>query len=200
MSGDKVCVAALAQGKSIRLHEPPPREDWVESIGGLAPGDLVKLDWRPARRFRRPHAEDGAWSPATLEKLATLSEEDLMKRLHALAFRGVIDAFGRPWTYSERGNAAFKPDRGSRSLASVAVRFVRMYEHGEGLRVDFADGKAEWRMVPLEDLALRNQRSVKGFECGEAILRIGLGRPFEANGKAPACYLQVNHIFPIAGR
>jgi hypothetical protein len=198
MSGEKVCLAALAVDKSIRLHEPAPRERWLHTIGGLAPGDVVKLDWRPAQRYRRPHAEDGDWSPSTLAKLATLSNDDLLKRLQALALRSVIDAFGRAWIFSGRGNPAFKPDRGSRSLATVPMRSVRMYQHGDGLRADFVDEKAEWKMVPLEDLALRGQRAVKRFECDEAILRVGLGRPFEANGKPPACYLQVNHIFPIA--
>jgi len=197
MSGEKVCVAALAGKQNIRLHEPAPRERWLSTIGGLAPGDVVKLDWRPARRYRLPHAEDGDWSPATLTKLAAVSSDELISRLKPKAVRSVRDAFGQPWIYSERGNPAFRPGQGSKSLATLAVRSVRLYQHGEGLRADFADEQTTWKMVPVEDLALGTQGSVARFECGEALLRVGLGRPFEANGKPAACYLQVNHVFPI---
>ena len=148
MSGDKVCIAGLTRRSAIRLSEPTPRQGWLDSIDGLAPGDVVNLNWRPARRYRRPHG----------------------------------------------GNPAFKPDRGSRSLATVKVHFATVYGHGDGIRVDFRDDKTTWTMVPVEDLALRRRRPPEGLNYSETILRAGLGRPFQANDKPAACYLQVNHI------
>jgi len=194
MSGDKVCIAGLTRRSAIRLSEPTPRQGWLDSIGGLAPGDVVNLNWRPARRYRRPHGEDGTWNPSTLVKTSTLPTENFFERLEAGALRSIVDAFGRPWFYSERGNPAFKPDRGSRSLATVKVHFATVYGHGDGIRVDFRDDKTTWTMVPVEDLALRRRRPPEGLNYSETILRAGLGRPFQANDKPAACYLQVNHI------
>lgn len=213
MQGDKVCIAALCRGSSIRLHEPQPKEQWLQSIGGLAPGDLVSLTWKVARRYRRPHAEDGNWYPTTFTKRDRLPEDDLVKRLSGKAFRSIDEAFGRVRFFSENGNAAFAPGKGARSLASLIVSSVRAYPHADGVRVDFADSKQQWRMAPLEDLAVRihqlrcsSCRSnlpallASEFCGGGAILRVGLGRPFQGGDKADACYLQVNHIFLIPSK
>ena len=213
MQGDKVCVAALHSGSSIRLHNPSPREQWLQSIGGLIPGDIVSLTWKTARRFQRPHLEDGDWNPAAFRKVDRLPEDELAKRLSTYAFRSLQDAFGNPCLYSESGNAAFHPRKGPRSLASLLVSSVRTYPHEDGVRVDFTDSNREWTMVPMEDLAVRNHQNrcrlcssqlptllTSEFGGSQAVLRVGLGRPFQAGDRAPACYLQVNHIFLIPSR
>ena len=197
MHQDKVCVAGMHRGNSIRLHNPQPRERWLQSIDGLAPGDIVSLKWRAVRRYRPPHREDGDWNPALLEKTGRLSEQQLLKRLTDDAFSCVEKAFGQPCFYSARGNAAFPSGSGSRSLASLLVTSIEVYAFAEGLRADFTDSKQKWKMAPVEDFAIRSgQRSAK-LETGPAILRVGLGRAFQAAGRPPACYLQVNHIFPL---
>jgi hypothetical protein len=213
LQGDKVCIAAVHGGSSIRLHSPTPKEHWLRSIGGLTPGDAVSLTWRVARRCHRPHLEDGDWNPALFTKVDRLPEDELVKRLSANSFRSIKDAFGKPCFYSENGNAAFTPGKGSRSLASVPVSSVRAYPYRDGVRVDFADGRREWTMAPIEDLAVRHHQTqcsscssnlpnllASEFEGTQAVLRVGLGRPFQAGDGATACYLQVNHIFLIPSK
>ena len=213
MSGRKICVAALTRGRAIRLAEPHPTEDWLESVGGLIPGNLISVDWQPTRTFKRPHVEDGTWKPASFKKNGVLTYEDFIFRLSAAVEAGVKEAFGDVSAYSERGNPAFSPGEGPRSLASIQAENVRVYPHEEGIRIDFSDGQTNWKMVPVEDLALRrHQVSCPGcagnmasallreFGSDEAILRVGLGRPFQARDDLTACFLQVNHIFPLAAR
>ncbi len=109
MEGDNVCIAALNQGKSLRLHSPAPREQWLRSIGGLTPGDILSLSWKLPRRYQRPHLEDGDWNPESITKAARLPEDELVKRLSASTFLSIKDAFGKPCFYSDNGNAAFAP-------------------------------------------------------------------------------------------
>ena len=213
MQGDNVCIAALHRGKSIRLHDPAPREQWLRSIGGLTPGDAVTLTWRAARRCRRPHLEDGDWNPDLFTKVERLPEDEFIKRLSASAVGSIKDAFGMPNFYSENGNAAFTPSKVSRSLASVIASSIKVYPFGDGVRVDFADRRREWTMAPMEDLTIRNHQTqcslcscnlrsllASEFEGTEAVLRVGLSRPFDNGDNEAACYLQVNHIFGIPSR
>ena len=208
MQGDKVCIAALDQGKPIRLYEPSPNELWLRSIDGLRPGDAVSITWKSPRRCRRPHVEDSDWNPSSFIKTDPLADGDFVQHLSAGAFPSVRKAFGQPCFHSQGGNTAFKPDKGSRSLASVAAGPVRVYPHEEAIRVDFTDEADEWKMVPLEDLAVRMHQThcqpcssdlpgwlASEFEGARAILRVGLGRPFKAKDLSPACWLQVNHVF-----
>ena len=213
MQGDHVCIAALDGRKSIRLHDPQPREPWLTEIGGLAPGDLVTLDWKTSRRRTFPHAEDGTWLPSSFARRGRMADGELTQRLSDAAFRSVEQAFGRPSRYSENGNAAFAPGSSRRSLASVLATSVRVYPHDDGVRVDFKDSAREWTMAPVVDLAVRTHKthcrecasgigrllSVE-FDSDLALLRVGLTRPFQDGDHPPACYLQVNHIFPIPSR
>jgi hypothetical protein len=188
MSGDKVCIAARLNGKSIRLAEPHPRDTWVTSVGGLGPGDLVRVQWRPTKRYRRPHSEDGRWSPSAFAKVRNLRLDELSRELGPSAFNSVEEAFGKPLFVTERGNPAFRPDHGSRSLATVRARRVSVYPHGDGVRTDFTDSQRSWRMVPVEDLAIRQHQHrcpdcskrlraslAEQYDSTEAIVRIGLG-------------------------
>jgi len=213
MQGNRVCIAALHGRARIRLHEPQPEEEWLRSEGGLSPGDVVSLSWKSPRQVRRPHMEDTDWNPASLKKAGRITEDQLAGRLTAVAFSRLTDAFGKPILYSDHGNAAFPPDKGSRSLASLMVTSVRAYPYGDGVRVDFRDSDREWTMAPMEDLSVRvhqvrcspssaglSESLAAEFEVGEALLGVGLGRPFQYGDNPPACYLQVNHIFPIPSR
>ncbi len=214
MEGDQVCIAALGARRGIRLHDPQPKEPWLRSIGGLAPGDVVSLMWKPPRSFSRPHVEDADWNPSALTKDGRLSQHDLIERLSVGAFDTFEKVFGKPCFYSDKGNAAFPPGRGSRSLATIVVKSTRAYPYGGGIRVDFSDSKRDWCMAPLEDLAVRkHQRQCKScwsslpdlllseFQGSGAILRIGLGRSFQvAAGQPAACWMQVNHIFLIPSK
>jgi hypothetical protein len=213
MSGDKVCIAAKLGGKSIRLAEPHPRDAWLTSIGGLVPGDLVRVRWRPTKRHRPPHAEDGRWSPNAFSKVRNLEFDELSDELGTSAFDGVEEAFGKPLFVTEKGNPAFRADHGSRSLATLRARRVSVYPHGDGVRTDFTDSRRSWHMVPVEDLSIRKHqqrcpdcskrlRAFLGeqYDSAEAILRIGLGRPYQGGSNPLGCYLQVNHIFPTTAR
>jgi len=213
MQDNRVCIAALHRRARIRLHEPQPEEVWLRSVGGLGPGDVVSLSWKTPRHVRRPHIEDADWNPASLEKVDRLPEDELVRQMTALAFSSLQDAFGKPCFFSDDGNAAFPPDKGSRSLAFLMVNSVRAYSYGDGVRVDFRDSDREWTMAPFEDLRVRihqvqcgscsaglSESLTSEFEGREALLGVGLGRPFQYGDNPAACYLQVNHIFLIPSR
>ena len=202
-----VCIAAAHQDRAIRLHNPQPDDRWVRSIGGLVPGDVVSVDWQRAQSLP-PHTEDGTWDRSTFVKRHRLTETELADLLSANAFRSVQDAFGAPWIRGTGGNAAFQPGRGARSLASILTRSVRAYPHFEGVRVDFVDTQDAWTRVPLEDLIVRQHQNqcptcasrlshllANEFQGGNAVLRVGLARQFQAGGHPSACWMQINHIF-----
>jgi hypothetical protein len=208
MRGPNICVAAVQQGRAIRLHSPQPKDQWVASVGGLVPGDVVSVDWRQTQSLQPPHTEDGSWDQSTFVKCHRLAETELADLLSADAFSSVEDAFGAPCDRSVRGNAAFQPGTGARSLASILARSVRVYPDLDGIRVDFVDTQEAWTGVPLEDLLVRQHQNqcptcasqlsrllADDFQGSNAVLRLGLGRQFQARGHASACWMQVNHIF-----
>jgi hypothetical protein len=210
MRAPKVCVAGVHQHRTVRLNDPHPTDEWVTSIDGLVPGDVVSLEWKPASKALPPHTEDVEWEPRSFTKHHRLAETDLVDLLSANSFTGVREAFGAPWFVGEGGNAAFQPGRGKRSLASVMVRSPQVYPHFEGIKVDFADSQDSWTRVRLEDLIVRHHQKrcttcssqlssllAKEFEGEKAVLRLGLARQFQAGHHPSACWMQVNHIFLI---
>jgi len=215
----KVCIAALQSGRTIRLNRPQPDERVLSSIGGLLPGDRVSVEWLDNPFYVRPHVEDGMWEPQSFRKVGRLTKPELVDILMPGAARSVAEAFGHEWFLSAKGNGAFRPGQGERSLASLIVRDVRVYQWFESVRVDFTDDGGRWTMVPLEDLSVRrhqklcaeclvNRRRVSGFDLNlrkefsapRVLLRVGLTRPFEAEGQETACWLQVTGVYPIGKR
>lgn len=212
----KVCIAALQGDRTIRLNHPQPNEHVLASFGGLVTGDRVMVEWLDNPFYVPPHVEDGSWEPETFRKLGRLTKSELVDLLLPKAARSVEEAFGAEWFRSERGNGAFHPGVGERSLASILVRDVRVYQWFNGVRVDFADSLGRWTMVPLEDLSVRrhqelcqdcltNVSRVSGFDLNlrkefsgrDVLLRVGLTRPFEAERQETACWLQVTGVYPI---
>jgi len=203
-----VCIAADHKGRTIRLADPTPTDEWVASVGGLMPGDVVSVDWRPAASPVPPHIEDGQWIQTTFAKRHRLTEAELVGRLSANAFAGVRKAFGTPWFSGKWGNAAFQPRTGTRSLASILARSVRAYPDDDGIKVDFVDDGHSWTRVPLQDLIVRqHQKQCRAcsqrfaqllateFQGSEAVLRVGLAREFPIGGYQSACWMQVTHVF-----
>lgn len=210
MDGDKVCIAALEVGKAVRLNTPQPRESWIESMGGLTPGDQLSAVWRPTKRYTPPHTEDGTWGQASAEKTGRLGDDEFAALLQERAYPSVTAAFGTPAYQSARGNPSFQPNKGSRSLATLRVKRVVLRPVGNGVRADFVDCEgAMYKMVPVVDLAIRvhQQRCpdcmgdrlaenlAAEFAGGDALLRIGLGRAYRPDNQHFGCYLQVNHVF-----
>ncbi len=208
-----VCVAAVSGDRTIRLDSPQPNDKWVESLGGLVPGDIVSVDWKPTKGAAAPHKEDGEWVSSSFEKLRRLTEEELIDHLSKKAFNSAREAFGKPSARGTGGNAGFAPGRGPRSLATILVQSVQVYPHFEGIRVDFADRHDSWTRVPLQDLTVRrhqNQCSLcrrrladllaQEFGGEDALLRVGLSRPFSTPQHRTLCWMQVNHIFLIPSK
>ena len=212
----KVCIAALLGARTIRLNRPQPDEHVLSSMGGLLPGDRVSVEWLDNPFYVPPHVEDGTWEPQSFHKINRLSKPELVELLMASAARSVEEAFGREWFRGVKGNGAFKPGEGERSLASILARDVRVYQWFHSVRVDFRDDGGKWSMVPLEDLSVRrhqdlcpdctaSQSRVSGFDLNlrrefagrDVLLRVGLTRPFEADGQETACWLQVTGVYPI---
>lgn len=209
----RVCVAATAGDRVIRLHSPTPTEAWVDGIGGLLPGDLLAVEWSPRKGVYRPHVEDGDWDPGRSTKLKVISEDRLVKQLGATAFDSVEEALGPAWIEARNGNCAFRPGRGSMSLASVRASSVAVRIQFDKVRVEFTDARRKWAGVPLQDLAvkrhLNNCKSCasKGayrlrseFDGRRALLRVGLARQFQVGEYPGACWMQVNHIFLIPSK
>ena len=210
MHAPNVCIAAIVNDKPIRLDSPRPNDNWIQSIGGLAPGDVVSVDWKPTKGATPPHTEDGEWDSSSLKKLRHLTDSELTAILSASAFDSVQDAFGAPAIRGTGGNAAFSPGKGRRSLASILAQSVRAYPDFKGIKVDFTDSKDSWTSVPLEDLVIRKHQKqcrtcssrlstllTNEFQGTNAILRVGLARQFQAGGHPSACWMQLNHIFLI---
>lgn len=209
MRSPNVCIAAAFEDRPIRLDNPQPRDGFVQALGGLTPGDVVSVDWKPTEGSTPPHIEDGEWVSSSLKKLRRLTEPELATYLSNRAFNSIQDAFGVPSIRGTGGNAAFSPNSGTRSLASILARSVRVYLDFNRIRVDFADSLDSWTRVPLEDLTVRRHQSecsicqsrladVLQELCGDAaVLRIGLARPFQTPQYPLLCWMQVNHIFVL---
>ncbi|HUF54439.1 MAG TPA: hypothetical protein VMR52_11795 [Dehalococcoidia bacterium] len=130
----------------------------------------------------------------------------LWERLEA--GKSIRAAFGDPLYFAWRGNPAFPPSRGNRSLATIRAKSVRAYRVNGKIRADFEDGEGKWTMVPVEDLRLWHQargcdecrgdafdRRLESEVTGKgALLRIGLGRPFRPDGQQRGCFLQINSV------
>jgi hypothetical protein len=203
-----VCIAAAHQGRTIRLHNPQPKDQWVKSIGGLVPGDVVSLNWRPTVKPAPPHTEDGEWDPDTFTKHRRLAETELVSLLSANASTSVRTAFGAPWFRGSGGNAAFRPGEGTRSLATIRVATIKVDVSFGKMRVSFEDTENRWTAVPLQDLAVKQhqeqcqtcasnlaQALKREFEGAHAMVRVGLARQWQVPGHPSACWMQVNHIF-----
>lgn len=203
MSADRVCVAGLSGRDTVRLAEPSPTVQLLASLGGLAPGDVIRVQWRYAGKREAPHTEDATWIPKTIERLDRSRRTELYRRLVSSQFKSMTAAYGEPKYFVAKGNPAFPPGRGLRSLASIAAMDVRIYRLGDGLRADFRDEDRQWRMLPVESIAIRGH-FIACPECsrtGEArasvaVLRVGLGRPFQPDGEEMGCFAQVNDVIP----
>ena len=216
MQRPKVCIAALQGGRTIRLNRPQPDEQVLKSIGGLLPSDRVCVEWLDNPFYVPPHVEDGTWEPMSFRKLERLSKTELIDVLMPGVARSVEEAFGHEWFRGARGNGAFRPGEGARSLASVLARDVRVYQWFQSVRVDFKDACGQWTMVPLEDLSVRRHQVLcpdcvttparisrfnfnlrNEFWGREVLLRVGLTRPFDAEGQETACWLQVTGVYLV---
>lgn len=206
----KVCIAGLRGSRAIRLNNPQPNEMLLTSIGGLFPGDRLRLTWLDNPFHERPHVEDGTWDPRSLRKLGRLTRPQLIQEMKRGAANSIEEAFGPEWFRGARGNGAFHPGEGARSLASIVATDVRVYQWFEGVRVDFADAQGRWTMVPLEDLSVRrhqqqcpgclrglNQNLKREFSGTEWLLRVGLTRPYKSEQHETACWLQVTGVYPV---
>lgn len=201
MQGDRVCVAGLVGKNTVRLAEPAPTRQLLKKIGGLASGDVIGVDWNRLSRYRPPHTEDCRWRPTSALRRPSLEPEALYSRLAPAAFGSVHEAFGKPKFLARKGNPAFPSDKGKRSLATISATNVRVYRFGDCLRAEFEDSETSWRMLPVESIAIRDHFKVCS-ECkrtGEtraesALLRVGLGRPFQPDGEQLGCFAQVNAV------
>ena len=210
MGPNRVCIAALAGRRQIRLEDPTPNDEWVREIEGLHPGCVVEVDWKSSKH-PPPHVEDGRWELDTLRKIGDLGESELMDALESTSFESVRAAYGEPMILGKGGSCAFAPGTGTRSLASIRAEINSLNApwdvKSDKVRVSFSDASDQWRKVPLQDLLVNQHlRTCKrcsdnaqafidrDFPIGDAILRVGLARA-EALGSHPsACWIQVNHV------
>jgi hypothetical protein len=178
----------------------------IAGFGGLSVGDLIEVDATPTRRYRAPHIEDHRWTPSTVTVVRSENHPELAQNLSRAAYLDLAKAFGKPSHFSTRGNPVFAPDRGSRSLATVFAKNVRLYRFEDGLRADFTDDSASWTMLPVEGIALRNHFKAcktcatrQELNVSSALIRVGLGRPFQPIDQPPGCFAQVNSVVQKSG-
>lgn len=199
------CVAGVrrSDGRVVRLQDPRPQKALLRDIGGLLPGTLINVDWRPIDSAVRPHVEDGKWVPSSLVKCGQMTPGDFLSLVGGNAFLGVVEAFGAPSVVGAGGNAGFAPGTGTRSLATVRAASISFIVWPDKVRVDFQDeAGGSWGAVPFQDLAVKRHRSAcpscnsgletalkKEFACVDVLLRVGLAREWQG-----ACWLQVNAV------
>jgi hypothetical protein len=212
MAADAVCIAGIdvKSGQTMRLNEPQPTRRLLELVGGLAPAEVIEVDCRPLRGVDAPHSEDCAWTPRSLKKKRVAPADEALRLLDKTSLSGVIEAFGPPSFVEPGRNRGWTPGSGIRSLASVSATgvTVALADSGRG-RITFADAAGEaWANVPFQDLAVRNHARQcpacttgylanlqQEFETSEALIRIGLTRPYAAeDGAEPLCWLQVTNV------
>ncbi len=201
MQGDRLCVAGLAGKDTVRLAEPSPTTEMSASLGEIELGQVLRVEVNPLRRYRPPHCEDCRWIPISLQKIACLGPDELHDRLAPGAVPSLGRAFGRVKYFASRGNPAYPPDRGKRSLATIRAHDIRIYRHEGGMRADFGDSEDAWHMLPVEGIAIRHhcEHCRRCLDAGhlcipKALLRVGLGRPFRPDRGDLGCFAQVNSI------
>jgi len=211
MSNDAVCVAGLDldSRQTLRLNHPQPTRNLLDLLGGFVPGDVISVDCDPVVSPERPHVEDAGWIPATAKKSRHAEPRELAELVRDTALPSVEEAFGAPALSSLRGNHAWTPGTGERSLATVRVHYVRLRVAQTGIRVAFRDeGDEYWQSVPFQDLQARLHGQhcadcatnyldlLRGdFDGNHLLIRIGLTRPYApSDDEPPACWLQVTNI------
>lgn len=213
MSGDAVCVAGLdlATDEIVRLANPQPTQRLIAALGGLAPGDILKLDANPLRKLEPPHLEDCEWNPRSLKRVGSSTLSETQKALEATAFTSVQAAFGEPVTRGRYGNSSWVPGIGVRSLATISVVYVRAAaDKNDRPRIAFKDDALDyWPAVPMQDLRAKLhqancpecageayiERLQAEFDANRALIRVGLTRPFSpGEGTEPMCWLQVTNV------
>ena len=86
MAADAVCVAGidLASDETVRLAQPQPTQRLIVALGGLAPGDILKLDARPLRKLEQPHMEDCEWNPRSLKRVGIAPHAEMLTGVHSI--------------------------------------------------------------------------------------------------------------------
>ncbi len=211
MSSDTVCVAGLdiATDETIRLANPQPTQRLIAALGGLSPGDILKLDAKRLKNAVPPHVEDCEWNPRSLKRVGVSPACDLVKAVQPTVFTSVEAAFGEPSIKGRNGNSAWEPGSGARSLATISVLYVRAAaDRNDRPRIAFKDDTlAYWPGVPLQDLRVKqHQAKCDGcardhlerikfeFDANRTLIRVGLTRPFAPEGSEPLCWLQVTNV------
>lgn len=214
MSADAVCVAGidLANDQTVRLAQPQPTQRLIAALGGLAPGDIIKLDAKPLRTLDAPHVEDCEWNPRSLKKVGISPPAELRRAVESTLFTSVEQAFGEPVVRGKSGNSAWQPSVGVRSLATLSVLYVRAgTDRNERPRLTFKDDALDyWTAVPFQDLCVKRHQSKcddcageqhvehlkEEFDGNRTLIRVGLTRPFSpSEGVEPLCWLQVTNVF-----
>jgi hypothetical protein len=212
MAGYSVCIAGLdlATRTQIRLAEPSPERHHLDHLDGLAPGDVIDVDWEPIKLITPPHVEDGRWKLESVRKRRVCDLNELNGLFATTSFHSVKEAFGEPWIQGRNKNHAWRPDKGNRSLATIKVRYVRAEQDRSGkTRLAFKDDlERYWAGVPFQDLRLKlHQESCaecaadslgvirREFDANRTFIRVGLTRPFIGGENPTACWLQVTNVF-----
>lgn len=213
MAGDAVCVAGidLASDETVRLANPQPTQRLITALGGLGPGDILKVDAKALRKLEPPHMEDCEWNPRSLKRVGAAPLAEMLNALEATAFSSVQAAFGEPVTRGRYGNSSWMPGIGSRSLATISVVYVRAAaDKNDRPRIAFKDDALDyWAAVPMQDLSAKMhqancpdcadaayiERLQSEFDANRALIRVGLTRPFSpGEGTEPMCWLQVTNV------
>lgn len=211
MSGQHVCVAGidLKTRQQVRLASPQPTRTTIRTLGDLAPGDVLSVEWKAERPVTRPHVEDCRWDRNAARKTGQMQFEEIISLLDRLAFDSIEEAFGPPWFEGYSGNHAWHPAQGQRPLATVRTKSVNIKEDADDrIRVDLEDASGRrWCSIPLQDLQTKLHR-VSCADCqtnyvanvrrafeGSALVRVGLTRPYVHPDQPVACWLQVTNVF-----
>jgi hypothetical protein len=214
MSRPEVCVAAidLQRLTLVRLlqwnHRNWPKELAVQ---GLEPGRIVRQRIRPVQDHHGfPHETEDTQLSDPFEMLDLVAETELFAYLAPMVDGSIDDMFSGN---VEEGRYV-EDETHCRSLGSILVPAATTDIGLDGfgkMRLSFRENSGVAYTLPITDLRVADDED-SGFTATRAriartrkkgadlLLRVGLARGFDADGKwnPKRCYVQVNGIiFPV---
>lgn len=210
MAAPNACIAGidLKSGATVRVGEPQPTEKFV-ATAKLRPFDVIEIDYTFDRKSVSPHVEDAEWMPRSFKHKGAMDVPRVGALLEAAAYPSIVEAFGAPAMAGTNGNHGWAPGAGTRSLATVRARSLRIeLDRQNRIRASLTDGDGrEWAGIPFQDLRVRDHsascadcadghlgRIEDEFARQDCLVRVGLTRPYAASGTEPLCWLQVTNV------
>ncbi|OCA86009.1 hypothetical protein A8F94_14285 [Bacillus sp. FJAT-27225] len=216
MSGERVCMSVY--DTEAQCYRRPISQQRITqyTVQNIRPFSIVNLVPIPQGVLATlPHIEDvHIQNTPIFREIGRLDQEEQELFLSDISENSVLDIFGhdfwgQPYLNEYRGKFYVRPNQGIRSLGTIEVDYVRLYEdnfNNRKLKVDFTDMLGNFYSnipyVSIEQNGWQNRNDfINTFNYGEnsrKFVRLSLARAFRPdNWHEPVCFLQVSciHIY-----